>query len=85
MPAGDSIEYLLGKISGQLDGMEQRQAEIKDVLERHVADDKGVEARVASLERSDARRGGMLASIAGIASIAGGGLVTFFARKYGGS
>jgi hypothetical protein len=77
----DSLEYLLGKISGQLDGLEGRMDDIKESVVDVASRLRHSEDRIGKLERRDAHRSGMLAAIAGSASLLGSALVTFLTKK----
>jgi hypothetical protein len=77
----DSLEYLLGKISGQLDGLEGRMDDIKESVVDVASRQRHSEERIGKLERRDAHRSGMLAAIAGSASLLGSALVTFLTKK----
>ena len=77
----DSLEYLLGKISGQLDGLEGRMDDIKESVVDVASRQRQSEDRIGKLERRDAHRSGMLAAIAGSASLLGSALVTFLTKK----
>jgi hypothetical protein len=77
----DSLEYLLGKISGQLDGLEGRMDDIKESVVDVASRQRHSEDRIGKLERRDAHRSGMLAAIAGSASLLGSALVTFLTKK----
>ena len=78
----DSLEYLLGKISGQLDGLENRMDDIKtsvvDVADRQ----RESERRIGKLERGAAHRNGIMAAVVGVASLLGSGVVTFLTKKF---
>ena len=77
----DSLEYLLGKISGQLDGLEGRMDDIKESVVDVSGRQRYTEERIGKLERREAHRSGMIAAIAGSASLLGGALVTFLTKK----
>jgi hypothetical protein len=77
----DSLEYLLGKISGQLDGLEGRMDDIKESVVDVAGRQRETEQRVGKLERREAHRSGMIAAIAGSASLLGSALVTFLTKK----
>jgi hypothetical protein len=77
----DSLEYLLGKISGQLDGLEARMDDIKTSVAQVGERQRETEGRVGKLERREAHRSGIIAAIAGSASLLGGAFVTFLSRK----
>jgi hypothetical protein len=77
----DSLEYLLGKISGQLDGLEGRMDDIKESVVDVASRQRHSEDRIGKLERREAHRSGMLAAIAGSASLLGSALVTFLTKK----
>lgn len=77
----DSLEYLLGKISGQLDGLEGRMDDIKQSVVDVASRQRHSEDRIGKLERREAHRSGMLAAIAGSASLLGSALVTFLTKK----
>jgi hypothetical protein len=77
----DSLEYLLGNISGQLDGLEGRMDDIKESVVDVASRQRHSEERIGKLERRDAHRSGMLAAIAGSASLLGSALVTFLTKK----
>jgi hypothetical protein len=78
----DSIEYLLGKISGQLDGLEGRMDDLKASVVEASVRQRETEQRVGKLERRDAHRAGVIAAIAGSASLLGSAVVTFLTRKF---
>ncbi|MPZ32060.1 MAG: hypothetical protein GEV13_13870 [Rhodospirillales bacterium] len=77
----DSLEYLLGKISGQLDGLEGRMDDIKESVVDVSGRQRYSEERIGKLERREAHRSGMIAAIAGSASLLGSALVTFLTKK----
>jgi hypothetical protein len=77
----DSLEYLLGKISGQLDGLEGRMDDIKESVVDVSGRQRYTEERIGKLERREAHRSGIIAAIAGSASLLGGALVTFLTKK----
>lgn len=77
----DSLEYLLGKISGQLDGLEGRMDDIKESVFEVVWRQRHSEDRIGKLERREAHRSGMIAAIAGSASLLGSAVVTFLTKK----
>ena len=77
----DSLEYLLGKISGQLDGLEGRMDDIKESVVDVASRQRHSEDRIGKMERREAHRSGMLAAIAGSASLLGSALVTFLTKK----
>ena len=77
----DSLEYLLGKISGQLDGLEGRMDDIKESVVDVASRQRHSEDRIGKLERREAHRSGMLAAIAGGASLLDSALVTFLTKK----
>jgi hypothetical protein len=77
----DSIEFLLGKISGQLDGFEARLDELKEGMKSVGQRQVSIENRVGKLERMEARRSGILATMASIAGVVGGGLAAFVVKK----
>ena len=77
----DSLEYLLGKISGQLDGLEGRMDDIKASVVEAAGRQRDTEDRVGKLERREAHRSGMIAAIAASASLIGGAFVTFLSKK----
>jgi hypothetical protein len=78
----DSLEYLLGKISGQLDGLEIRMDDIKASVVVTADRQRESERRIGKLERSVAHRNGMLATAVGVASLVGSGIVTFLTKKF---
>jgi hypothetical protein len=80
----DSTEFLLGKISGQLDGFEQRLDELRDGVAGMGRRQTSAEERVGKLEREAAHRNGIFTTIAGLCSVAGGGIVAFLGKKFGG-
>lgn len=77
----DSLEYLLGKISGQLDGLEGRMDDIKESVVDVSGRQRYSEERIGKLERREAHRSGIVAAIAGSASLLGSALVTFLTKK----
>lgn len=77
----DSLEYLLGKISGQLDGLEGRMDDIKESVFEVASRQRHSEDRIGKLERREAHRSGMIAAIAGSASLLGSAVVTFLTKK----
>jgi hypothetical protein len=77
----DSLEYLLGKISGQLDGLEGRMDDIKESVVDVAGRQRETEQRVGKLKRREAHRSGMIAAVAGSASLLGSALVTFLTKK----
>ena len=78
----DSVEYLLGKISGQLDGLEVRMDDIKAAAVEAGLRQRETEQRIGKLERREAHRSGMVAAIAGGASLIGSAFITFVTRKF---
>jgi hypothetical protein len=77
----DSLEYLLGKISGQLAGLEGRMDDIKESVVDVSSRQRHSEERIGKLERREAHRSGLIAAIAGSASLLGSALVTFLTKK----
>ena len=77
----DSLEYLLGKISGQLDGLEGRMDDIKESVVDVSGRQRYSEERISKLERREAHRSGIVAAIAGGASLLGSALITFLTKK----
>ena len=77
----ESLEYLLGKISGQLDGLEGRMDDIKESVVDVSSRQRHSEERIGKLERREAHRSGLIAAIAGSASLLGSALVTFLTKK----
>jgi hypothetical protein len=77
----DSVEFLLGKISGQLDALEKRLDELKEGILTTGQRQAATEQRVSDLERKEARRSGILATMASIAGVVGGGLAAFVVKK----
>ena len=77
----DSLEYLLGKISGQLAGLEGRMDDIKESVVDVSSRQRHSEERFGKLERREAHRSGLIAAIAGSASLLGSALVTFLTKK----
>jgi len=78
----DSVEYLLGKISGQLDGLEGRMDDLKASVVEASMRQRETEQRVGKLERREAHHAGVVAAIAGSASLLGSAVVTFLTRKF---
>ena len=78
----DSLDYLMGKISGQLEGLDGRMDDLKESIGQVGARQQDLEERVGTLERRESHSAGVLATIAAVASLVGGSLVNWLSRKF---